>query len=59
MEDELINRLVESIEMGKGDPGFREIFHETMLSSCQNDHTGLMKTVCAFQSQPKCNFPFG
>ncbi|CAL8078440.1 unnamed protein product [Orchesella dallaii] len=40
VEEELIRKVVEGFEGGKGDVEFRDIFYETMYELCQNNRTG-------------------
>ncbi|XP_021951267.1 dedicator of cytokinesis protein 2 isoform X4 [Folsomia candida] len=41
VEDELIKKIVEGIEGGKGDVAFRDIFSDTMTELCEHNSTGL------------------
>lgn len=45
VEDELIRKVVEGFEGGKGDMDFRVIFYDTMSELCLNNRTGLRDSV--------------
>lgn len=45
VEDELIRKVVDGFEGGKGDVEFRDIFYGTMEELCKNNRTGLRDTV--------------
>jgi hypothetical protein len=48
VEDELIKKIVEGVEGGKGDYAFRDIFSDTMIELCEHNITGLRESVFIF-----------